>query len=328
MLLKIYRGNRPFVVVLVIITIIFFWIETFSNQTITSYVFDTVQMPLYALLCRIIPPQSIFSLYFTLVFLFLCAFMLVQLNIKMAIIDQRTYMPGFIFLYIASAYMPMQRFQPAIIGCIFFIFITKRIINTYKQEGISFNYFEASLLLSLSSLFYFNFTFFLPLIWLALMNFRPFKWREWVFTLLGFSIPYSIMFSYYYLLYGNIDKILLIIIKQIITVQAYPDLSDYEIANFVIIGLIFLLSSIYMIWTFPKKKIQLRKYYVYFLWMFLVTIGVFLISPFVAFEMITILAIPLSFLISHFYLETRSHYWGDILILFSLIMFGILEFSK
>ena len=136
------------------------------------------------------------------------------------------------------------------------------------------------------------------------------------------------MFSYYYLVYGNIDLILLIIIKQIITVQEYPILSQYELANFIYIGILVVFSSIYMIWTFTKKKIQLRKQYLYFLWMFLVIIAVFLFSPFVSFEMITILAIPLSFLISHFFLEIRSHYWGDILILFSLVLFGIMEFSK
>ena len=328
MLLKIYRENRPFVVFLMIITIAYFWIQTFSHHTVQTFSFDSLQMPLYSMLCRLIPPQSTFSLYFSLIFLFFCAFLLVQINIKLAIIDQRTYMPGYIFLYIASAYMPMQRFHPGLIGCLFLIFITKKLIVTYKQEGVSFNYFEASLLLSLSSLFYFNYVFLLPLIWISLMNFRSFKWREWAFSLIGFAIPYILMFSYYYLVYGNIDSILLIIIKQIITVQKFPVLNPYEQANFIFIGILVVFSSIYMIWTFPKKKIQLRKQYLFFLWMFLVISAVFFLLPFASFEMITLLAIPFSFLISHFYLEVRSHYWGDFLILFSLVMFGIMEFSK
>ena len=58
--------------------------------------------------------------------------------------------------------------------------------------------FDAALMLSLGSLFYFPTILLLPLVWVALNDFRPFQWREWAMPFIGVALPYLYLATWYF----------------------------------------------------------------------------------------------------------------------------------
>jgi hypothetical protein len=203
--------------------------------------------------------------------------------------------------------------NPVSISVIFLIIAVFKIFDSFKKEGLSYNFFDAALLLSVGSMFYFNMIFLIVIIWIALITLRPFIWREWIFTLIGLLIPYLILFFYYYMMDLDI-KSLLGTYKSYFLYKRYDmnfNLSYNLLAFYYLLMLI--VSSIYMIKVYPVKKIYARKFFMFFLWLFIVAITNYFIIPSAGYEMIIITSLSISFLLAHFFVNVRPNWINSLL---------------
>ena len=57
--------------------------------------------------------------------------------------------------------------------------------------------------------------------------------------------------------------------------------------------------------VYPVKKIYSRKYFMFFLWLFIVTLAIYFIIPSAGYEMIIIAALPVSFLFTHYFVNVK-----------------------
>jgi hypothetical protein len=323
MLLRLFRSTGAQILVLIPLMGFLLWLPSIISPPKTQFLFDAYPMPTYKLVREIIPVESLFGSVLTFGLILFQSLLLVRLNTRFIFINNRTYLPALFFVLITAAIPELQRLNPVIFSGFFLLLAVEQLFNAYRHEKVAYEIFSASFLISLGATFYPFLIFFLFIVWASLVILRPFIWREWVFSIIGFFLPWFFVFSYYYLIHGDPHKIFTdyaLIFGSGYKFKYYSGLT-YGFVSFLVF--LILLASQFIIKEYTGKKILPRKAFLLFLWLFVNTILVYLLVEQTSAELIFLGAIPVSYLLSNYFNFMRSHRWGDIF-LFTLIFFVVL----
>jgi len=251
--------------------------------------------------------------------------MLIRLNSKYIFIQDRTYLPLFFMILIAGSSRTFQQLNPVIPAAIFILLALERMLGTYRVDKLSLNPFEAAFMVAIASLFYAPSVFFLLMIWIAVGILRPGYWREWIYTILGFLMPYLFLYSYYYLSginFSNQSKMLL----DFMYLHYSPGIPSNSYRMFLVfLTILMIISGLAMVRYYPAKKILARRTFMLFFWWFLTVTGVFFLLPSVSTEILILAAVPIAFVLAHFFMYVKSRSWIQEL-LFDLFL-GFLFYS-
>jgi hypothetical protein len=217
--------------------------------------------------------------------------------------------------------------HPVYLAALFLILSVNRIFNTYDKESIHSNAFDSGVFLSIGSLFYFNLVFYFPLLWISFIILRPnVNWREYVLTSLGFVLPWLAALAYYLVTGGTDD--LIQTIKANFTSHRTFLLENLPVQIYVgFLGFLTLLASMFLLTQFDGKKISSRRYFKAFFWIFLISVILVIANPAVSEEIIIILAIPLTYLISNYLIFMKRQTWGEILLYLLAAGVIVLQFA-
>ncbi|MCD8569161.1 MAG: hypothetical protein LRY50_12905, partial [Geovibrio sp.] len=91
--------------------------------------------------------------------------------------------------------------------------------------------------------------------------------------------------------------------------------------------LLILPGSFFLIGQIDEKKISTRKYFQIFFVIFLTSVALLLVVPAVSLEILVIMAIPLTFLISNYLIYMRRQFWGNVLLFLFLGLIIYLQFT-
>jgi len=325
MFLNVVKGNSLYVLILIPLLGILLWLKTFLSLPLEALPNESFQMPLYEYLQLIMKRGNTTYLPSILGLGLLVAqtYLLIQHNIKYGIVENKTYLPAIIFLLLSSSFIQLQRFHPIFIANIFLLGAMNLIFDSFKKEKCFGNFFNSALLLSMGSLFYVNMIFYVVFVYIGLVILRPFNWREWVFALLGFLLPYVMVMAYNY--YTDVP-----FLDFWITVWLNLMFDNfrhcYNISYYIFYGFIFgllVLSSYYMLMIYRYKNISARNYLLVYVWLFLLTAVIFMLVRSASAELLVIGAVPISYILSNYLLCIKSRWWGEIIwtVLIVLVVF-------
>ncbi len=323
-LLKIFKSNQPAAVIFMVLLGVCLWLKSFAHPVAEEVFFNNHPMPLFALL-QFLLGSGFASKIVALTLLIITGFMMISLNSKFIFIQDRTYLPLFFLLLIAGSSRTFQQLNPVIPAAIFLLLALQRMLGTYRVDKLSLNPFEAAFLVAVASLFYAPAAFFLLMIWIAVGILRPGYWREWIYTILGFAMPYLFLYSYYYLS-GKNFSIQSAALLDFMFLHYSPGIPSNSYRLFLIyLSVLTLIAGITMIRFYPAKKILARRTFMLLFWWFLTVSGVFLLLPSVSAEILILAAIPVSYVLAHFFMYVKSRLWIQEL-LFDLFL-GFLFYS-
>ena len=323
-ILKIFKSNQPAAVIFMVLIGICLWLKSFFHPVVEEVFFNNHPMPLFALL-RYLLGSGFASRLVALILLIITGFMLIRLNSKYIFIQDRTYLPLFFMILIAGSSRTFQQLNPVIPAAIFILLALERMLGTYRLDKLSLNPFEAAFMVAIASLFYAPSVFFLLMIWIAVGILRPGYWREWIYTILGFLMPYLFLYSYYYLSginFSNQSKMLL----DFMYLHYSPGIPLNSYRMFLVfLTILMIISGLAMVRYYPAKKILARRTFMLFFWWFLTVTGVFFLLPSVSTEILILAAVPIAFVLAHFFMYVKSRSWIQEL-LFDLFL-GFLFYS-
>ncbi|MBN2348577.1 MAG: hypothetical protein JXJ22_07065 [Bacteroidales bacterium] len=324
MLIRLFKSNNPLAYLIIFLIVIVSWIPSIIQHQWMFFHFDYSPGILYKNIQPFLFLHKDFSIVFTFILVISISFLLVRLNIQFFFINVRTQLPALFYLVLVCAFFPLNRANPALLASLFIIIALFKIFNSYKQDQLSYQYFDSAILISTGSLFYFNLIFFIPLLWTGLAILRNFKWREWVFTLVGVSLPYVFLFSYYYLT----DRRLFILWENLYA-QLTEENINYNFSTYFQLYLLFLLvlaavASFMMIRKFGSKKIQARKYFTFLLFFFINSVLIYFLVPSAGIEIIYFSGIPLTYLFSHYFINVQNNLINNFF--FAITVFGVIIF--
>ena len=325
MLLRFFRTNGAQIIVLIPIIGIILWLGPFLNASKIPLLSDQLRIPLYEALFGYLLNIDIVQKIIAFILVLSVAFLLVRLNARFIIINNRTYLPAIVYILLVSGIPDIQKLNPALISTFLMLYIVEKVLNSYRYESLYYGFFTAAFMLGAGSLIYPFFVYFFATLWAGLILLRKFNWREWAFTFIGFGLPFFFAFSYYYIFFDQPA----FLFEQFNSFYEHSyDFQGYTLPVFVFLGIIafvMLISSQFLLHAYSARKILSRRAYTLLLWLFVNTIALFFLVEQASVELIYIAAIPLAFLLSNYWVYVKAVFWGN---LFLMILIGSVLFNQ
>jgi Family of unknown function (DUF6427) len=323
MLLRLFKGTSPGVIFLIIVTLITVWISAILNQRLhPRFIYETDPMPLYGLIKLIIHNNHSLGVVLSFFMVSIMAFLIVNFNTTVFFINERTFLPGLIYVLFGGFFPDHQLLNPVIPASIFLILAIKRIIDGYHISGTAYCYFDAGILIGTGSLFYANLIWFGLLVIIGVGLIRTGNFKEIVISVFGLLTPYLLTFGLYYVI-GKDIRALVQLIKDNLFVRAtfYP-FPGVTIAALLFCGILLIISFVQLFKHMNTKKIKSRKTFSVLIWAFLISLIVYIVLPSVSVEMIWLASIPVSYFLAHYFVFVKKKIVPEIL--FSLLFVFIL----
>ena len=312
MLLKTLKSSHAYHYFLIPVIAIALWFNSLIDSAGYQFFEGENMMILYQPVNYLLADNPLASDITALLFVILLSFLVLKLNVQYAFIRSRSFLPPSLFVLLISGIPDMRDMHPVYLAALFLILAFDRIFSTYDKESIHSNSFDSGVLLALGSLFYFNLVFFFPVLWFGLIIVRPnVNWREYILTTLGFILPWGAATAYY-MVSGSTDELVQTVKSNFVSHQFFlkDNLPMQIYSGF--IGLITLLGSFFLLTQYDGKKISSRRYFKTFFWIFLVSVILVIASPAVSEEIIIIMAIPLTYLISNYLIFMKRQTLGEV----------------
>jgi len=324
MLLKLFKGNQPALIIIIPVLFGLLWIKSFFAPSDFILNYEQHEMPFWHFINIHTAGLEIIRKIIALILLIINALWLTRINTKFILINARTYLPALFFGFICSGLVFLQDLNPVLFAVSFFIPAIEKMFDAYKEEKLSYKFFEAALLISLGSMFYVRAALFMFVIWIALSVLRTPNWKEWTLSVIGFILPYIFLVLILYLTDRNIPDYFSKIATNFRITRGVDFLNLYNIIFLAFVLFLIGISSLEMIRIYQGLKIYARMYYRIFFWMFILTLIIISVfynhSP----ELIYFLAIPVSYILSFYFYSLKLNWLGEILFTFFI---GILILS-
>ena len=306
MLLRYYRSIGPGSILLVILTGVLLWMYQFiSPAQLTAYYSENA-MPLFLFFDSVLGDSAFARSVSGFILVLIIAFYLSNFNTRLFFITERTLLPSSVYVILSGFFINLQTFNPVLPATLLLIIAIDRVIGSYRKPGIAYNYFDASLLLGLASMFYANVLWLFPIIIIAILIIRTLYLREIFLSVFGLITPYLVALAIYYI--GGHD---LSIIKDRLINNILKGSPAYlwTTADLIAIctgALIIIISLVHLLGRYNTKKIRTRKIFSLLIWMLVFALATFFLVPGASVELFYIVLIPASYLLSHFLVFVRN----------------------
>jgi hypothetical protein len=326
MLLRLYKTNKPYLIILIPITGILLWINGFINCD-TNYINEIgIEMPLYKFISSYINYNCYISKIIALIIVISQGFYLSKLNKDFIFIKKRTFLHALIFLMIISSNIITQFAIPVLIANFFVLFSIDWLFSSYKKEKPNIELFNSGLFISISGLIYLNAFILIIPIFISYIILHTFKIREFLVILTGFITPIFITIGILFLndnLLDNLNQISETIINS--KYNFNMDISAYIFYAYLILLLIISFFNIMRIYA--SKKIHARVYMSSLFIFFFTAFISYIVFPFVGIEMLIISAVPIAYIITDNYVNIKNSIFAEISFLILLITLILAQIS-
>jgi len=252
-------------------------------------------------------------------------YQLLFINAAFSFVRERTFLTVYLFMFIVLTLPNLHTIQPVFIAAIFILLTLFSIFLSFEKKKVISNGFNAGLFTGVAGLFYpaLNLLIFLvPISLHALKN--KIGWREWVASFLGLSLPVLYTFSYYFAT-NNLTPFY----------ETYTNLFNHKdvsvlfqlptLIYFAFLTIITIAASFFIMGQYDEKKINTRRFYKISFFYFVSPL-ILIIIPSVSHELLVILALPLTFLLTNYLTFMRRRFWAELFFTLLIIFSVTLQF--
>jgi len=240
------------------------------------------------------------------------------------ILGRPTFLPALMYMTTASLLLPFLALTPTLFCNFFLIWMIDKLLKTYHRKDVKSTLFDLGMIVALSTLFYFPFIAMFPLLWIALIIFRPFDWREWVAGLMGFITIYFIL----WVIYFWFDKLPAYYAIWRPLAQPFPssfkiELYDYWV--FLPLALVMVLFLNTLRENFSKSIVHVRKSFHLLFLMFLLGVFSYYLEPRTPDYHFLLCAPPISIYMAYYFNFARVRWFYESV--YALLLLTILYFQ-
>lgn len=314
MIIRFLKSNQPIGIIILPVFGLLLWTSGFIRPQEVD-IYET--MPLYNLVCRGMVNYKLLAVATAFILLMMGAAILNYVINEHEILGKQSYLPALFYILLMSSSPFHLALHPGLFANLFLMLAMNQLFNIYRKE-ISFSQvFDAGLLIALASLFYLPSILLFPLVWIALIVFRPFIWREWIIALIGLIVPYLYLCVYYFW-QGSLDHIkehLGFMVKaeglNIVKMSGY----SYFFIAIIILLVILSLGNLFAGLT-VNNKLKAKNSLILWSWFLLFSLFMF---PIYSIKYISFIAIPLSVFYANYFLQVKKEWWAEFLFLILII---------
>ncbi len=234
------------------------------------------------------------------------------------------FLTALLFMTLVSLFLPFLILSPTLICNFITIWMVSKLFNIYKQPDVKGLMFDLGMIIALGSLIYFPFIIMLFLLWIALVLFRPFIWREWITPVLGFAVIYFLLGVVYYWT-DRFDEFIMIFSPFVNTFPTtlQVDIHDYFVGIPIGITMIFFLFVLQD--QYFRSIVHIRKSFQLLFFMLLLIVASFYLNEKISINHFLLCAPPLAIYLAFYFSHAKVKWLYESLYL--LIFITILYFQ-
>lgn len=114
------------------------------------------------------------------------------------LLGKSTYLPALLYVSAGSLFTPFLILSPVLFCNFLILWMIEKFLSIYKRDEVRSVMYDLGMIVGLGTLIYFPFIAMLPVLWISLIIFRPFNWREWLAVVTGFITIFFFLGVFYY----------------------------------------------------------------------------------------------------------------------------------
>lgn len=185
------------------------------------------------------------------------------------LLGKPSYLPALLYVTGTSLFLPFQILSPALLCNFLLIWVINKFLGIHKQGGAISGMYDTGMIIGIGTIIYFPFIAMVLTLWLCLMIFRPFSWREWVSGLVGFMTIFFFIGVFYYW-NDALDKFYQIWLPLTTRFPTRLNINVYNYLVLIPVIVIMILAGLHLRQRFFRSFVQVRKSFQLLLLMFVV----------------------------------------------------------
>lgn len=189
-----------------------------------------------------------------------------------------SYLPALLYITGSSLFLQFLILSPVLVCNFLLIWIMDKFLKVGKAPNAMMMMFDVGMIIAFGSLIYFPFIVLLAMLWLTLLLYRSFNWREWIAGLIGFFTIFIFIAVFYYWNdnIGQFYKIWQPLVNK------FPSTLQINFNDYLVlipVGIIIILAALQLRENFFRSFISTRKAFQMLFFMFVVAILSFYTKP-------------------------------------------------
>jgi len=242
------------------------------------------------------------------------------------LLGKPSFLAALMYVTLSGLFPPFLVLSPPLICNFLVIWMLFKLISFYKSKDAKSTAFDLGMIIALGTLIYLPFVFLFLAIWIGLVIFKSFEWRDWVAGIIGFITVFFFLAVYYYL---NNNLVQFAVIWRPLA-SKFPQAFNINYYNYLVLVpviLILVLSFIKLQQNFYKSYIQVRKSLQLLLIMFLIALLSFCVKAAFQLPHFLLCAVPASVFFAYYFLNARRKWFYEVLFGLLLIMIVYFQFN-
>jgi hypothetical protein len=243
------------------------------------------------------------------------------------LLSKPSFLPALMYVTLSGLFSPFLILSAPLICNFLVIWMLFKFSALYKGDGTMSVAYDAGMIVAIGSLIYFPFIYMFLAIWIALMLFKPFNWREWIAGVLGYG---TIFFFLAVIFYLN-DKIAVFYNIWIPLGKKFPDhisINSYNYLLLVPVLMILVLCAFKLQQNFFKSYVQIRKSFQLLFFIFLIAGFSFYVNASFHLNHFLLCIVPAGVFFAYYFLYATKKWFYESLYLLLLISIIYFQFNK
>ncbi|MHC1730712.1 MAG: DUF6427 family protein [Bacteroidales bacterium] len=322
-MIRFFRGSGAGPVSVMILAALALWAEYFISPPQLPVASDSIPMPLWGLLSGPLYASPLLSVILSFLFVLAVVIVMVRFNTSIFFIPRRSFLPGLLYLMLFSVFHSEMVLNTALPASLLILAGIWRMISSYRVNGMTFNFFDAALLISSAGLIYAGSVWFILLVFIGALVLRSPDARELTLAFIGALLPWVLMYAVWYITGGDPGDLTEIIRHNLFDRAPSVYWSRTLIILLIILGISFLASLIYLARELPTYKIRSRKTFELFIWTLVISAAAFILVPAVSAEIMAVASLPIAFILANHLAFTRRTVVAEILFWLTAVMIAV-----
>ena len=243
------------------------------------------------------------------------------------LLGKPTFLPALMYVTLSGLFAPFLMLSAPLICNFLVIWMLFKLFNLYKGDDAKSTSYDLGMIVALGSLIYFPFIYLFLTIWIALVLFKPFNWREWLAGVLGYGTIFFFLAVFYYLndRLGKFSNIFLPLGTK------FPDHISINTKNYLLlipVILILVLCFFKLQQNFFKSYVQIRKSFQLLFFIFLIAAFSFYVNSAFHLNHFLLCIVPAAVFFAYYFLYASKKWFYESLYLLLLISLICFQFNN
>ena len=323
-MIKLFRSFSPVNIVWLAIFLFLMRIGFASRMP------DKAGFPFAELYSRLLIPVSqqpvispLFNLFLASILIFLQAILINYLVNKHNLLGKSTFLPALMYITASGMFAPFLMLSPTMVCNLLLIWMLFKMFDLYKGDETKPISYDLGMIVAVGTMIYLPFIYIFLAIWIALIIFRPFDWREWVACIIGFITIFFFLAVYYYL-NDKLGQFYEIWRPLTTRFAIHVNINYYNYLELIPVIIILVLCFFTLQQNFYKSYVQTRKSFQLLFFVFLIAAFSFYIRTGFYLDHFLLCAVPATIFFSYYFLNATGRWFYEslyILLLASIIYF-------